>query len=106
MAADEEGGDQAGNDTVLTDDDFGDLLAQGDEPPVKELIDALGRARALDFAGAQSLAQEFFGARDQAAENFELIARLLEEMLCFKLLGSELIAPAKAVKVTSHQTGG
>ncbi len=69
-------------------------LAQGNEPPVKELIDALGRAKTLDFAGAQSLAQDFFGARDQAAENFELIARLLEEMLCFKLLGSELIAPA------------
>jgi hypothetical protein len=69
-------------------------LAQGNEPPVKELIDALGRAKTLDFAGAQSLAQDFFGARDQAAENFELIARLLEEMLCFKLLGSALIAPA------------
>jgi DNA polymerase-3 subunit delta' len=69
-------------------------LAQGEEPPVKELIDALGRAKTLDFAGAQSLAQDFFGARDQAVENFELIARLLEEMLCFKLLGSELIAPA------------
>jgi DNA polymerase III subunit delta' len=68
-------------------------LAQGDEPPVKELIDALSRARALDFAGAQTLAQDFFGARDQAVENFELIARLLEEMLCFKLLGSELVAP-------------
>jgi len=69
-------------------------LGQGHEPPVKELIDALGRAKALDFAGAQSLAQDFFGARDQAAENFELIARLLEEMLCFKLLGAELIATA------------
>jgi DNA polymerase III subunit delta' len=69
-------------------------LAQGEEPPVRELIGALGRARALDFDGAQSLAQDFFGARDQAVENFELIARLLEEMLCFKLLGSELIAPA------------
>jgi DNA polymerase-3 subunit delta' len=69
-------------------------LAQGEEPPVKELIDALGRAKAIDFAGAQSIAQDLFGARDQAVENFELIARLLEEMLCFKLLGSELIAPA------------
>ena len=69
-------------------------LAQGDEPPVKELIDALGRAQTLDFAGAQSIAQELFGARDQAVENFELIARLLEEMLCFKLLGVELMAPA------------
>jgi DNA polymerase-3 subunit delta' len=69
-------------------------LAQGEEPPVKELIDALGRARTLDFAGAQAIAQELFGARDQAVENFELIARLLEEMLCFKLLGTELTAPA------------
>jgi DNA polymerase III subunit delta' len=69
-------------------------LAQGEEPPARELIDALGRAKTLDFAGAQSLAQDFFGARDQAVENFELIARLLEEMLCFKLLGSELVAPA------------
>jgi DNA polymerase III subunit delta' len=69
-------------------------LAQGEEPPVRELIDALGRARTLDFAGAQAIAQEFFGARDQAVENFELIARLLEEMLCFKLLGTELTAPA------------
>lgn len=69
-------------------------LAQGEGPPARELIEALGRAQTLDFAGAQSLAQDFFGARDQAVENFELIARLLEEMLCFKLLGSELIAPA------------
>jgi DNA polymerase-3 subunit delta' len=69
-------------------------LAQGEEQPVKELIDALGRAAKLDFAGAQSIAQELFGARDQAVGNFELIARLLEEMLCFKLLGTELIAPA------------
>ncbi len=69
-------------------------LAQGNEPPVKELVAALGVARTLDFAGAQALAQEFFGARDQAVDNFELIARLLEEMLCFKLLGSELLAPA------------
>ena len=69
-------------------------LAQGEELPVKELIDALGRAAKLDFAGAQSIAQEFFGARDQAVANFELIARLWEEMLCFKLLGTELMAPA------------
>ena len=69
-------------------------LAQGEEPPVRELIDALGRARTFDFATAQSLAQDFFDAREQAVGNFELIARLLEEMLCFKLLGSELIAPA------------
>jgi DNA polymerase-3 subunit delta' len=69
-------------------------LAQGDEPPVEQLIGALGRARTLDFAGAQAIAQELFGARDQAVENFELIARLLEEMLCCKLLGTEPMAPA------------
>jgi DNA polymerase-3 subunit delta' len=69
-------------------------LAHGEEPPVKELINAFGRATKLDFAGAQSIAQELFGARDQAVGNFELIARLLEEMLCFKLLGTELMARA------------
>src|SRR5581483_8198343 len=37
---------------------------------------------------AQRIAQEFFANRDEAAENFELIARLLEEVLCCKLLGS------------------
>ena len=45
------------------------------------------RRATLDFARRQALAQEFFGRREQAAENFELIARLLEEMLCFKLIG-------------------
>ena len=81
-------------------------LAQGEEPPVRELIDALGRARALDFAGAQSLAQELFGARDQAIENFELIARLLEEMLCFKLIGSELVAPAAEAAAAMAEIAG
>lgn len=69
-------------------------LAEGNEPPVRELIDALSRARTLDFAGAQAIAQDFFGSRDSAAGNFELIARILEEMLCFKLLGVELNAPS------------
>jgi DNA polymerase-3 subunit delta' len=64
-------------------------LAEGDEPPSKELIVALGRAATMDFAGAQALAQEFFGTRERAADNFELIARLLEEMVCCKLLHSE-----------------
>jgi hypothetical protein len=63
-------------------------LAEGDEPPMKEMLDALARARSLDFAGAQELAQRHFQNRDQAAENFELIARLLEEILCIKLLGA------------------
>ncbi|HSR57795.1 MAG TPA: hypothetical protein VLL57_06380 [Candidatus Binataceae bacterium] len=64
-------------------------LIEGEEPPLVELLDALKRAKRLDFAGATALAQEYFGSRDQAAENFELIARLLEEILCFKLLGAD-----------------
>jgi len=69
-------------------------LAEGNEPPVRELIEALSRARVLDFAGAQAIAQDFFGSRESATGNFELIARILEEMLCFKLLGAELNAPS------------
>jgi hypothetical protein len=72
-------------------------LAEGSEPPVKELIAALHRAKTLDFAEAQSIAQEFFGSREEAANNFELIARILEEMLCFKLLRAELNAPSPEV---------
>lgn len=61
-------------------------LAAGAEPPLRELVDALGEGRRIEFARAQALAQEFFAGREQAAENFELIARLLEEILCLKLL--------------------
>jgi DNA polymerase III subunit delta' len=67
-------------------------LAGGDEPPMKELLDALSHARSIDFARAQSLAQEFFANRDAAAGNFELLARLLEEVLCYKLLKTEFVA--------------
>jgi DNA polymerase-3 subunit delta' len=56
------------------------------EPPVHALLKAIAEAHRLDFPRAQSLAQEFFGAREQASENFELIARMLEEILCLKLL--------------------
>jgi DNA polymerase III subunit delta' len=69
-------------------------LATGEEPPITELIKALRTAAKIDFAEAHALAQRFFGAREQAANNFELIARLLEEMLCCKLLGAELNAPS------------
>jgi len=72
-------------------------LAEGTEPPVRELIEALSRARSLDFAGAQSIAQDFFGSREDATGNFELIARILDEMLCFKLLGAELNAPSPEI---------
>jgi DNA polymerase III subunit delta' len=67
-------------------------LAEGDEPPMKELLDALNHARSIDFARAQSLAQEFFANRDAAVGNFELLARLLEEILCYKLLKTDFAA--------------
>jgi DNA polymerase-3 subunit delta' len=63
-------------------------LAEGASPPAEDLLSALSRARALDFDGAQALAQEFFGGREQAADNFELIARLLDEVLSCKVLGT------------------
>jgi DNA polymerase-3 subunit delta' len=67
-------------------------LADGDEPPMKELLAALSAAKSIDFARAQSLAQEFFANRDAAAANFELLARLLEEILCYKLLKTDFVA--------------
>ena len=69
-------------------------LADGVEPPITALLEAIGRARSLDFAAAQALAQEHFAARDQSVENFELIARMLEEMLWLRLLDRELDSPA------------
>ena len=68
-------------------------LADGDEPPMKELLDGMARAHALDFSAIQQLAQQFFSSREQAADNFELLARLLEEILCSKLLGVKFAAP-------------
>ena len=73
---------------------FALALAEGNAPPSKEMLDALGRASTLDFAAIQAIAQEFFGARDQAVVNFELIARLLEEMLCYELLAVEITSPS------------
>ena len=64
------------------------------------MLDALGGARRLDFAQAQALAQEFFANREQAAENFELIARVLEEILCLKLLRTPPAAAAPEVAAT------
>jgi DNA polymerase III subunit delta' len=72
-------------------------LAAGDEPPLKELLAALSNAKSIDFARASSIAQEFFANRDVAAANFELLARLLEEILCCKLLKTDFAAfPSKA----------
>ncbi len=82
-------------------------LASGVEPPVKELLDALSTAKSIDFAKASALAQEFFGNRDEAAENFELLARLLEDVLCYKLLKSEFgaISPESAKKMKELADG-
>jgi DNA polymerase-3 subunit delta' len=78
-------------------------LADGDEPPMNELLDALSHAKSIDFARAQSIAQEFFANRDAAAGNFELLARLLEEILCYKLLETDFVGfpPQARVKLTS-----
>ncbi|HVA69652.1 MAG TPA: hypothetical protein VNF45_10085 [Candidatus Binataceae bacterium] len=70
-------------------------LMDGDAPPMKELLAAIARARSLDFAGAQQIAQEYFKTRDEAAGHFELIARMLEEVLCLKLLGADDIPESK-----------
>ena len=69
-------------------------LAEGANPPMAELLKALIGASKIDFVEAHVLAQQFFGTRDEAAGNFELIARMLEEMLCCKLLQAELNAPS------------
>ena len=69
-------------------------LIDGDEPPIKELAAALQRLGQIDFAAAAGLAQDYFASREQAVENFELIARLLEEILCFKLLRAEFTSPS------------
>ncbi len=67
-------------------------VAGGDEPPIGEILNVLKVAKELDYAGASGLAQELFASRETAAENFELIARLLEEILFFKLCGAEFTA--------------
>ena len=72
-------------------------LAESEEPAINELLEALSRARSFDFVAAQQLAQEHFRSRDEAAENFELIARLLEEVLCCKLLGAEGMSYPKGI---------
>jgi len=78
-------------------------LVDGDEPPMRELLAAFRGARTLGFPDAQGLAQNYFADREQAADNFELIARLLEEILCCKLLGTELTAGAPEVGRTMNE---
>lgn len=69
-------------------------LAEGTDPPITQLLEALTAATTIDFVQASALAQRFFGNRDEAADNLELIARMLEEMLCCKLLQAEPNAPS------------
>lgn len=69
-------------------------MVEGEQPPLTELLHAMVEARALDFPLAQQLAQQFFAAREEAAGNFELIARLFEEILSFKLLQRGFEAPS------------
>ena len=65
-------------------------MLDSDEPPALELLRALSGARKIDFPRAHGLAQELFGRRDQAAESFELLARLLEDLLTHKILESAI----------------
>ncbi|HVA68162.1 MAG TPA: hypothetical protein VNF45_02535 [Candidatus Binataceae bacterium] len=61
-------------------------LAEGaDTPPAESLLRALAGAAKLDFPAVRAIASEFFADRAQAAGNFELLARLLEEILCLSL---------------------
>jgi DNA polymerase III subunit delta' len=80
-------------------------LLDGDEPPVKELIEGLKGLEKIDYSAAASLAQSFFSSREQAAENFELIARLLEEILCFKLLRASFTSPSPEVAAIMGELG-
>jgi DNA polymerase III subunit delta' len=72
-------------------------LAESEGSALDDLLDALLHAGNFDFVSAQQLAQQHFRNRDEAAENFELIARLLEEVLCSKLLGVDSGAHPKGV---------
>lgn len=96
--------DQAGSLARLARGSMGRALelSGGAELPIRELLEALNRADTLDFAAIQKLAQQFFGARDQAVNNFELIARLLEEMLCFKLLQTSFAASGESAKLMTR----
>ncbi len=68
------------------------LAQKGEAPPAGALLLALKGAGGLDFASIGALVQEHFANRDEAADNFELIARLLEEILVYKLLGTDFLA--------------
>jgi DNA polymerase-3 subunit delta' len=68
-------------------------LAGQEEPPARELLEALKQAGQVDFVQARRLAERFFATREQAMDNFELMARLLEDVLHLKLGGAEADGP-------------
>ncbi len=68
-------------------------LAGEEEPPARELLDALKQAATMDFVQVRRLAERLFATREQAAENFELMARLLQDLLSLKLGGEQAEAP-------------
>jgi DNA polymerase-3 subunit delta' len=78
-------------------------LIGADEPPALELLRALKDARGIDFPRAHELAEGLFSKRDQAAESFELLARLLEDLLTHKILKSTI--EAEAVEIRELMTG-
>jgi DNA polymerase-3 subunit delta' len=80
-------------------------LAAGEAPPMLDLLRALAEAEAIDYPAASRLGQEHFAAREAAAENFELIARLLEEILVSKLSGSEVAQAAADAAGIMKQIG-
>ena len=67
-------------------------MAEGESLPIDSILQALKRAPELDFIVARELADEFFSGREQASATFELIARLLEEILTLKLLDSDSVS--------------
>jgi len=73
-------------------------MIDGDEPPVLELLRALKDARGIDFPKAHELAEGLFSKRDQAAESFELLARLLEDLLTHKILKSTIEADVAEIR--------
>jgi DNA polymerase III subunit delta' len=75
-------------------------LAAEAEPPIQEILSRLSQVRSLEFVQIQALAQEFFSNREQAAENLELICRLLEEILFLKLQRTPPTAMAPEVAQT------
>jgi len=80
-------------------------MVEGVEPPIDPLLRALKRVKELDFIAARALAEEFFNGREQASENFELMARLLEEILAFKLLKTDLTpSETKALMIELGQS--